>query len=311
MKYTALILASVMWLSLHMTEAWPADEMLSGVVGPEPTPPEPLFASPTRPDRIGRIVAPVFINGQGPFRLVVDTGASHTTISPELATTLGLPILPGSTVILNGVTGAEEVPTVTIDRLHAGDLVIENARAPVVTTDIMGGADGILGVAGLKRERITVDFREDRLSIHRSRGKPNVGDMLRIPAVRVDGGLIMVIARVGGVRTRAIIDTGAERSLGNIALRTALQNRNKLDAPRYTSVFGTTATVIQGELRGVPPVVMGAATVSDLDLVFGDFHIFKAWNLDGAPSMLIGMDVLGGVRQLIIDFYRREVYVLS
>src|SRR5688572_17412347 len=46
---------------------------------------EPLFASPTRIDRIGRIVAPVYINGQGPFRLVVDTGASHSTVSPQLA----------------------------------------------------------------------------------------------------------------------------------------------------------------------------------------------------------------------------------
>ncbi len=306
MKYSALILAVAAWLPCH--------------VGASPTAPvsedamveqQPLYASPTRLDRIGRIVAPVFINGQGPFRLVVDTGASHTTISPALAATLGLLALPESTVLLNGVTGAEVVPAVTLDRVQAGDLVVEGARAPVITTDIMAGADGILGVAGLKRERITVDFREDRISISRSRGTRGTSEMLRIPAVRLPGGLLMVIARVGGVRVKAIIDTGAERSIGNDALRVALRNRNRLDAPRFTSVFGTTAAITQGELRGIPPVVMGNTTISDMDLVFGDFHIFKAWDLEGQPAMLIGMDVLGGVQQLIIDFYRREVYVLS
>jgi hypothetical protein len=31
------------------------------------------------------IVAPVMINGKGPFRLIVDTGASYSTISPQLS----------------------------------------------------------------------------------------------------------------------------------------------------------------------------------------------------------------------------------
>ena len=46
---------------------------------------EPRFVAPTRRDRIGRIWAPVLINGQGPFRLVLDTGASHSALTPRLA----------------------------------------------------------------------------------------------------------------------------------------------------------------------------------------------------------------------------------
>ena len=44
-----------------------------------------LFASPTTRDHIGRVVVPVTLNGQGPFRFIVDTGANHSTISPQLA----------------------------------------------------------------------------------------------------------------------------------------------------------------------------------------------------------------------------------
>jgi predicted aspartyl protease len=277
---------------------------------PAPTD-EPLFASPTRFDRIGRIVAPVLINGQGPFRLVVDTGANHTTISPALAATLGLVPRDTSVVMLNGVTGAEEVPVVTLNRLQAGDLVVTGARAPVVQTDIMAGTDGILGVAGLQKERVLVDFLNDRITISRSTKIRHEAEMLRIPAVRVEGGLLMVIAKVGGVRVRAVIDTGAERSLGNAALRDALRNRNKLEPPRPTLVFGTTTAVSNGEVRAVPTVRLGNATIGDMNLVFGDFHIFKAWGLEGRPAMLIGMDVLGTVKQLVIDFERREVYVRS
>ena len=306
MRFTALILA--LWLPMQVYGGGPSAALNPQIDVAEQ---EPLFASPTRLDRIGRIVAPVTINGQGPFRLVVDTGASHTTISPALAARLGLLPMEEPTVILNGVTGAEIVPAVTIARLEVGDLIVEGARAPVITTDIMAGADGILGVAGLKRERILVDFRKDRISISRSKGTRATAEMLRIPAVRLSGGLLMVMARVGGVRVRAIIDTGAERSLGNSALQGALRRRNVLEPPRVTVVFGTTAAVSQGELRAIPPVVLGSATISDMDLVFGDFHIFKAWDLQTQPAMLIGMDVLGGVQKLIIDFHRREVYVLA
>lgn len=272
----------------------------------------PLFASPTRVDRIGRIVAPVTINGQGPFRLLLDTGASHTTVSPELASRLGLPLTEEAALMLNGVTGAEEVPAVTIARLQAGDLVLENVRTPVVRSSVMEGVDGILGVAGLRHERIFVDFRKDRVVISRSRRNAAPADMLRIPAVNVPGGLLMVIARVGGVRVSAIIDTGGERTLGNPALRQALRMRKRLAEPsKSTLVFGTTTEVSSGEVQSIPPITFGNATINQVDAVFGDFHIFKVWHLEETPALLIGMDVLGTVDQLIIDYRAREVYVRS
>src|SRR5215471_11396367 len=83
--------------------------------------PEPLFAAPTRLDRIGRVMTSVMVNGQGPFRFVIDTGASRSTLSPHLAKALGLST-PGRNVILNGVTGAAEVATVTVDKLEIGEL---------------------------------------------------------------------------------------------------------------------------------------------------------------------------------------------
>ncbi len=60
------------------------------------TAPEPRFVAPTRRDRIGRIWAPVQINGKGPFRLVLDTGYYETYNQPhvQLVNVRKAPIAP-------------------------------------------------------------------------------------------------------------------------------------------------------------------------------------------------------------------------
>src|SRR5262249_19642673 len=62
----------------------------ASTAAPQTAIPEALYAAPTRLDRIGRIVAPVMLNGRGPFRFVVDTGANRSVITTQLAAALGL-----------------------------------------------------------------------------------------------------------------------------------------------------------------------------------------------------------------------------
>ena len=132
---------------------------------------EPLFAAPTRLDRIGRVMTQVMVNGKGPFRFVIDTGASRSTLAPHLARALDLKVSVGRNVMLNGVTGAAEVPTVAVDSIEIGELKFLKQDLPVIFTSIMGNADGILGVAGFKDERIDVDFKKDRVSVIPSNGR--------------------------------------------------------------------------------------------------------------------------------------------
>src|ERR1700761_8626752 len=72
------------------------------------TAPEPRYVAPTLRDRLGRIWAPVYLNGKGPYRLVLDTGASHSAIIASVAAELGLP--PNGAVMLRGATGSAIVP---------------------------------------------------------------------------------------------------------------------------------------------------------------------------------------------------------
>jgi len=269
-----------------------------------------VFASPTRKDRVGRIVAPVMINGQGPFRFIVDTGASHSTVSPALASLLGLDVTEQSPILVNGITGTALVPSVQIDRLEAGALTFEATRFPVIWAPLMAGADGILGVAGLRRERIRVEFTRNKVCVSRSNStQPPLG-FIKIPSIRLESGLMTVNARVGGIRARAVIDTGAERSLGNVALLDALERigtvRNKTNT---TDVFGSTDAVVRGEIGTAPVITLGPIKIADVGLIYGDFHIFHVWKMDDQPALIIGMDVLGSVRSLEIDFRNQELYL--
>jgi predicted aspartyl protease len=271
--------------------------------------PEPLFAAPTRLDRIGRVMTHVMVNGKGPFRFVIDTGASRSTLAPHLARALNLQPSVGRNVMLNGVTGAAEVTTVAVDSIEIGALKFENQNLPVIFTSIMGNADGILGVAGFDDQRIDVDFKRDRVSVLESNGRRPHYSMVTARATRNANGLMIVDVRVGRrVRAKAVIDTGAERTLGNLALQNAInKHRRKKREPVSALVHGATPDITDGDMQEIKEATIGDMTLSNLEVIFADFHVFKLWQLDQEPAMLIGMDMLGVLERLVIDYRRNEV----
>lgn len=273
---------------------------------------ESLFATPTTHDHIGRVVVPVRINGQGPFRFVVDTGANHSTITPELARALQLETDTGPAIVLDGITGTDQVTYVSIDRLQAGDLTLGETTLPVVPASIMAGADGILGAAGMTEKSLVIDFQRNRVAIASHIDSLVRDGAVKIHASRTTNGLIVLDTLVGRVRTHAVLDTGAERTLGNLALRDAVksQKRPKLGfVAQLTSVYGATKEVEAGEIMEAPTISIASLRVTDVAITYGDFHIFKIWEMRKEPAMILGMDVLGRVASLNIDFKNQTVYV--
>lgn len=271
-----------------------------------------LFAAPTSLDHIGRIVVAVRIDGQGPFRFIVDTGANYSTISPKLAARLGLAPSTAPAVEVSGITGTAKVPSVPIRKLQAGDLTISDAQFPVVWAPLMAGADGILGVAGLRKYKLLVDFDHDRVVISRHWRYLSPRDFSHVHATRVRGGLIAIDAHVGGVPVLAIIDTGSERTIGNMALHDALYGRRKTSKDvRIADVYGATTAIASGELDTSPLIDLGSIRIGSVTLVFGEFHIFDVWDLERRPALIVGMDVLGTVSALSIDFSHAEIYLDS
>jgi predicted aspartyl protease len=277
--------------------------------GPERGMAASLFATPTTRDHIGRVVVPVTINGQGPFRFIVDTGANHSTISPRLVRVLGLTPADGTTVVVDGITGAAQTSFVTVERLQAGELVIDGTALPIVWAPVMAGADGILGAAGLTEKSLLIDFQRNRVEIAHHVAGFLRAQSIRIHALPLSHGLIAVDAKVGRTRVTAIVDTGAERTLGNLALRNALKTHRPRGVVTLTSVYGATEEVEAGEIEIAPPITIESLRITEVAVVYGDFHIFKVWGLQDSPAMIIGMDILGTVASLSIDFKHQDIYV--
>ncbi|HEX2791412.1 MAG TPA: retropepsin-like aspartic protease [Steroidobacteraceae bacterium] len=275
---------------------------------------EPRFVAPTRRDRIGRIWAPVYINDKGPFRMVLDSGADHSGINTHVAEALGLPLNQSRHVLLRGVTGTAAVPTVRIDSFTVGDMAFGTSELPIVT-DALGGADGILGTDGMSDRRIVVDFRHDQIIIMRSYNARAAAGFRTIPFQSIRGNLVAVDATVGGVRTTAIIDTGGQVTIANLALRRALELRWSRLKTRPDKIIGVTTDVQDGDAARTPPLLMGELASGGVveihyhDMTFGDMRIFEHWHLTSQPVMLIGMDALGLLDTLIIDYRRHELQI--
>jgi predicted aspartyl protease len=268
-------------------------------------PPEPQFVAPTSRDRIGRIWAPVLIDGKGPFRLVLDTGATGSAVTTATAQRIGQ-TESVATVRVTGFTGSAQVPVLQVGRLEIGDFVLGPARLPVLA-EVFGGADGVLSLSALKRERIVADFAHDRLEITRShRQRPPYG--FEVVQLRMVGGLPMARVSVGNVVARAIIDTGAQRSVGNLALRDALA-RGTIRPDAREKIVGVTLDVQDADRLSTPDIQIGRVMIHGLNVAFGDMYVFDKWQLAREPTLAIGMDLLGSFDMLIIDYARGEMQV--
>jgi len=266
---------------------------------------EPQFVAPTRRDRIGRIWAPVMIDGKGPFRLVLDTGANHSAVIQRTVDALKEPNTEEMTLV-TGMTGSATVHTVRVGSMEVGELLLGPTFLPVVP-DVFGGAQGVLGGEGLANMRIFADFGHDRLTITRSRSQHAGFGFAVVPLKVVHDGLLMADVLVGRVRTRAIIDTGAQRTVGNEALRAALL-RHPPYGMRREDIMGVTLDVQRGDNLPAPPITLTQRmTLQGVRVTFGDMYLFDHWHMLQEPTLLIGMDVLGSFDVLVIDYRTKEL----
>lgn len=269
------------------------------------------YVAATRRDRVGRVMAPVFINNTGPFAFLVDTGASSSVIGPRVAARLKLTPASDRTKLLRGITGSERVPTVAIDSLTAGQIALTSRELPVVEPRVFADADGIFGVDAFSKGCLFVNFSEKRVSILDDRC-PRVSEQWEVLHAEMRfGGLAVVPARIGKVKVHAIIDTGAERSLGNRALLLAAGLEKKLaDPDTKTMVSAATSHVVPGNILKTPPFRMGSVAITNMRIVFGDFEVFEMWDVTEEPAIVLGMDVLGTTSAMMLDFTRKELCIL-
>jgi predicted aspartyl protease len=256
-------------------------------------------------DMLRRMTAPVMVDGQGPFDFVVDTGTNRSVISDTLAARLELPA--GRPVRLHGINSTIEAPTARLKSLQVGVRTARNLSLPILPARAMRGA-GILGVDGLKKQRVVLDLHDQRLLIEPS-SKADYAEGTAIKTRRRFGQLTVVDTDLNGVQVSVLVDTGAEVSVGNSALRRVLDTRRYADPAgvQRVALEGATGELAYGDYGGIPQFRIGALRIGNMRLVYADLHPFALWDLQDKPAILLGMDVLRFFDRVAIDFGRNEI----
>ena len=252
-----------------------------------------------------RMTGPVRIDGTGPYPFVVDTGANQSVVSAEIAAKLGLKT--GEPQALNGVAGVEMTPTVTAT-LEFGGRTARDATLSVLPGASLG-SPGMLGLDQLEGGRLTLDFLHEQVTI--DQGGPQLrgggGNAFLMRARRRDGQLTLVDANLAGIPVTAFLDSGAQDTIGNMALRELAITRYPMVPVQQVPIISVTGQTVSAEFADLPSLRIGGVTLPNWPIAFADLHIFRMWDLTRAPAILIGVDVMSRFETVCLDFRRDEV----
>jgi len=247
----------------------------------------------------------VEVNGNGPFRFLVDSGADRSVIGVALARRLNLPA--SATVRLNDVAGASDVATFLVDTLRVGDADTFAVSAPGLPEQFLG-AQGIIGVDALADRRIMMDFENNSITLEDATTpeKAEPGEIV-VVGHRHHGQLILTEVRVGKLNVYALIDTGSDMTIGNYALLEKITGGRHPPVHRaivLNSVTGRSASAISILL---PHIEIGGLRIRNMPVAFADVAPFAQFGLADRPALLLGTDALKGLKRMSLDFRRYRV----
>ena len=253
-------------------------------------------------DMYGRPTASVKLNGQGPFSFLVDTGSTATVMAERVALQLNAQIAGELTVA--GATGTAVRPYTIMDTLQTGAVMKDDLRVAILTEAGLARGDGILGADVFAGKRLVFNIREKRVLVEPSMRTARIAPRGNIKLRQ--GLLAEVEGSVGKVSTKLMLDTGADFCVANMALGEALKRAHPTQE-RYPNarITGVTGHRIYGEFVMLPKVDVRAFSVRDSGAVIADAPIFKMWELENEPAMIVGVDLLSRLDSFSIDYGAR------
>ncbi|MEM9501521.1 MAG: aspartyl protease family protein, partial [Pseudomonadota bacterium] len=181
--------------------------------------------------------------------------------------------------------------------------VISGLVSPVLYRNHVG-ADGIIGLDTLQDFRVLIDFREETIAVEDvTKSNSRRGFEIVVRARQKLGQLLITDALVEGVRATVIIDTGAQASLANNALRERIRSKRAAEITT-TDVNGVSMI---GQLSYVRSLTIEGLTLKDGPLAFADAPAFEALGLKDKPVLSLGMQHLKLFDRVAIYFSRQRI----
>ena len=252
-----------------------------------------------------RLSVPVMLNGRGPYRFIVDSGADSSAVGLRIARDLQLPL--GTPGVLHAMTADNVVvDRVKVDQLTVGPSTVTNLQLPALKEGDIGG-DGVIGIDALYRQRLMMDFEKRVIRVEDARiPERRLPGAIVITAQRRRGQLILTHVTAAGLPLDAVIDTGSQVTVGNLALRDRLIRGNR-DKFVTIPVIGVTGARADLQMARIGELRLGPIVLRDVPMAFADIPPFKLFGLSSQPALLLGTDILQTFRRISLDFRARKV----
>ncbi|KWV95584.1 retroviral-like aspartic protease family protein [Erythrobacter sp. AP23] len=251
-----------------------------------------------------RMTVDVMVNGTGPHKFVVDSGADTSVVGARLAGELAMP--PGTPAMLHGVTESKVVDRVFVDEIMLGPTATTELELPVLDERDLGG-DGMIGLDALVEQRLLIDFDERHISVDDGfTPAPLMDGMIIVKGRLQRGQLILTEVTAGKEKVDAVVDTGSEITIGNVALRDKLALRRTSDL-RKIKVYGVTGKELELDFLVVRELKLGPVLLRNVPIAFADIPPFEVFGLADQPSLLLGTDLMENFRRVSLDFKDRKV----
>jgi hypothetical protein len=249
------------------------------------------------------------INGEGPYRLILDTGGSITlSLDDDVARELELKSY--GTASIRGVSGKQDSEQCLVDELRIGEIACRRVmtRTFAMPPALEMAADGIIGTGVFARARMTLDFAHARLVVRASSDRAATGN----PAeVRIVGDAkLMAPVRLQDEYAIALLDSGAD-----VAAVSPARLKELFPNHAFTEFPASGLGVGEGDAPGI-----SLAPGVKLEAWGRTYEDYSGLGLDALDTLLspiigiqtqilLGMPVFREMNSWTIDYPHRRMWV--
>lgn len=245
-----------------------------------------------------KIVVDVKLNGKGPFKFFLDTGAGITVLDQSLATELNFPV-KGTTKIGDptdpqGITANRNF----IEKMEMGGTAFNNFIA--VSWDrsglyTPGSPRGVIGMPLFRNLLLTIDYPHNKVIV--SKGELAAGKAGVFAFEPSAGGTFILPVKVMGAEHKASLDTG---SPGGISFPSSYMDKLPLD--------GKPVEVGRGRTVGGEAVIYGAKMNGKVTIAGYEVENPRVAFFDRLRNINLGYDVLSPFAITIDQKNRRMLF---
>jgi Aspartyl protease len=231
----------------------------------------------------GRPVVSVRVNGKGPFKFILDTGAEGTVVGEELAHELGLPDKGRTRAGRPGAVASAPATVTRIETLELGKAQVSGLFAVSLNlSNVWTGSDtprGVLSAAAFPGLLITLDYPARQIELWR--GELPAADGQSIFEWDAGERLPSVPLTLNDVKLKATLDSGSAFgiSLPRKYVNSLRLESKPVEARKEKTVDGQSAVFV-AKLDGLAKI--GQFTIENPQVRF----------TEGQPSANIGSEVL-------------------